>query len=266
MNSVSIMAIGAVADTVWAFDLRLRRVTLIAPGPRFVRTFDLPRVPELKPVSEAGPGLILLGLQVDRSFVAAFLDPNLRLMYSNSDGSTRKILDPPMETSGHFVSQAKGRNANIFDVKAEFAVMPDGQAIAITRPLELSEKTSTVAVTVLSPTGDTAFSRVLEFPPSPIPKSVIDSAVKSRTAGLTGLETAAFERAAYIPVSLPPVRAGVFGRGGTLWLLLTTASDSQRYLVLDQFGKEVGIARFPRGTTVRAVDVRCRVDSTERRV
>ncbi len=249
------MAIGVVADTVWAFDLRLRRVTLIAPGSRYVRSFEMPRIPELKPISEAGAGLIMLGLQTDKSFVAAFMDPDLRLVYSNQDGSTRKILDPPMETSGHFVSQARGRNGNVFDVKAEFVVAPDGKTIGITRPLELSEKTSTVSLTVQSAMGDTVFSRVLEFPPLPIPKSVIDSVVRSRTVGLNRIEMAAFERSAYIPVSLPPVKAGVFGPGGTLWLRQTTASDSQAYMVLDKLGKQIGVVTFPRATIVHAVDV-----------
>lgn len=115
-------------------------------------------------------------------------------------------------------------------------------------------------VTRVGVSGDTVFSRAFTYTPLPIPDSEVDSIANAFVESVVESFGASVRRAAeeqtrarlYRPAHRPPVQAAHVGADGSIWLKLSSISDSSStWLVLHEDGNPVGTVHLPSGLQIR---------------
>ena len=217
--------VGWVADTLWVFDFRLNRVTLISPELSVGRTFGTPtsarlrdedvrRIPEF---ARARPEALYL----DGSTLSRLSGPTgdgsedfpegmTTLGLVSREGTLQEIVARipagPSSFTWRSGDMAAGAQAP-FPMNPIFSVSPDGTRTVVVETSVAGPDLATVHVVALSPTSDTIFARDYSIPTPSIPSHVADSAVEAFAKAMEqGIPAAAraFRNQAWVPPNLPP--------------------------------------------------------------
>jgi hypothetical protein len=139
------------------------------------------------------------------------------------------------------------------------ALMRDGSGVVVVdRGVATRGRDATFGVTLVSPAGDTVFSRAFAYEPRPVPDEVVrrtaEGLAPARRNGPDAAAIAASLRANdLIPRTLPPVTALTVGQDGSIWLRREeVAGDSVLWNVLDRTGALRGALRLPARDSVVA--------------
>jgi hypothetical protein len=255
-----IFTMGVLGDTVWVGDNRLRRATLIGPNRKLVRTLNIPAVltgaklAERPEVADAPAMIPLIGLQRD-TFVGVWLTQEELLIRATLAGKLVNTLPVLEEANAHWVRMPNGGRADgdLFDFTRRFDVSANARLIAIARPVT-THSSAASTVTVLRPSGDTVFVRLIEFEGTRIPQSVVDQAIARRVRDGGAELMAAYRRDAYVPPFFLPITDVLLTDHDYVWLRLQPRNNRQEYLVLNPSGGVFGRASFPLRTTAGAAE------------
>jgi hypothetical protein len=139
------------------------------------------------------------------------------------------------------------------------ALMRDGSGVVVVdRPVATRKRDATFGVTLVSPAGDTVFSRTFAYEPRPVPDEVVRRTAEGLApARRNGPDPAAIEASLrandLVPSTLPPVTGLTVGQDGSIWLRREeVAGDSMLWNVLDRTGALRGALRLPARDSVAA--------------
>lgn len=271
---------GWLSDTLWVYDGSQHRITYVSPELKHIRTEIL--APQLNEGATArgssDSGSVYL-------FVPAALPGNGRLVgpamiavrQSASSGATRSVMisttadgsgrkelatipTPEKATLVYRPGDGSAVTRGVpfgFYAQPEYAV--DGSRVAwlTTEP---GDRGGQYTVTVIASGGDTVLSRAYPYVGTPIPKSVMDSAIGSiampsggRAMPPKAAATLQHMARAAAPRFYPPVSGIVVGLDNTTWIQLRPTKDGTESLVLDVKGNVVArVLVPPRSNLVQA--------------
>lgn len=284
-----LVRIGWRADTLWADDFGLRRMTYFSRDGELQRTASynytphpLPRdratlPPEFRGVLVRAvyEGDVILGVLTGAAVAQAppGYDPETSpVARVQPDGAIEEVVlrsEPRVSVSG--VSRRTDGNlhhwwhAVPFHAQPEFEVAPDGGRLVTVSTAVSGEHAGTYGVLAIDPLGDTVFHRRYPFALERIPARVVDSVltdVPARRAQM-GLGSGAFtagtravvgEMRRRMPPVYAPVSRIVVAADYGIWIVLR-AEDEHRWLVrLDGQGNVQGRLAVPRGSVIYAAD------------
>ncbi|HUP19341.1 MAG TPA: hypothetical protein VM778_05235 [Gemmatimonadota bacterium] len=258
--------IGWRGDSVWAWDVRQRRVNLYDPArPDAPATVTIP--PPLTIPSRSGGGntehrgLVtiraalddggLIGRVFERMETGGVTTRYLRI---DRSGQVERVIaeyaEPPTDVMIRSPSSAVAVGLP-FVAKPLSAPSPDGARLVVVTPHVQGPQAETFHVLAVSAEGDTLFSRSYPFEGVPIPPSVADSIIGERVASARRLDpalAAEYQKVVQVPPFFPPFVDILVDRDDVLWLRTVDRS----YLAFDADGHPLGRLARPRGTILAA--------------
>ncbi len=259
-----------VGDTLFMWDLRLRRMNYFALTGTILRTRQGP--PALSPTRLTHGG-------ADRTFMlftayASYPDGSVlgeaslvdrtdtpipvageRVMLTLSDdGSTRVIGRPPSHWDERWmITVGRLRNYVPFTLLPQTAIAANGSRFAFMTTDQSRRDSAFYTVSVFRPNGDTIFVRTYAAPGVPVARTAIDSAAGALGERVRGggevpasfgarFESLAKQRA---PAVHAPVERFTLGLDGTIWIDLRPTAEGQVTLVLDERGDSLGSVLVP---------------------
>jgi len=273
----TVYTLGWVADTLWAFDSRQQRISLISPERAFVRHVPVP--PRIVPLPDdatnpsyafaVAHGLITDGtlIVVVEGFTAG-RSPMTRDLASVArvagDGTMLRQLHT-ISTVGLRVVTAQASMTMPFANIPWPAVSPDGRRSAVAIASLEGEDAGTFLLTVVEADGDTVLNRRYPYPSVPLPDAVFDSAM-ARYEGMglsSGLVTALHQQVRRWPV-YPPLTGLTIGSDGTAFVHMRADEGAEQpVLVIGADGNVTGYLSLPQRSRV-AVGERDRIWVIER--
>jgi hypothetical protein len=257
----SMSNVGWKGDTLWVFDARQSRVSLVSPDFQFIRTELIQRsVSAAEGIDVSFPASAIAsprGIYEDGSFLSVVEFP--------TDGATQ----PPY--SDH-VLMGRTRNGQLesihlwvplggfrivtpvvemgvpFPNQPQLEASPDGSVAVLAMALLELRGEEHIQVTTVNAAGDTLFQRAYSIVGRPIEREVRDSTLSRWTemARSQGPEIhAAFREHVRIPEVYPPLTGMVVGRDLSIWLELSTDAGERRYFVTDGEGEALGQVVLP---------------------
>ena len=251
------------ADTLAVSDQPSRRLTLISPDRKLIRT-----VPWLSAVSmpsrsasEAPRFLVSAprvrytdgGQLVTVSLATGSPAPawpggekeGVPLLRVDSAGAFQRLIGwSPRRQCNSYWDSGSGMGSGTmpipFCAQTMEEVTPDGAQLII---VSAEASTPSYRVVALRENGDTVFNRSYRYQPSSIPQRSRDSARALRARGSQSQRDAA--AAMPIPESYPPLARVVPGRDYTTWLELYGQGGTRTWQVLDTRGAVIGTAVLP---------------------
>lgn len=138
------------------------------------------------------------------------------------------------------------------------SLTPDDELLVLDRRVYQGEERVTFRLTMIAMTGDTLFSKELEYAPEPLPREKIDSAAHAQAEGMfeflgrrdpemsiASLE-ADLREATYSPDYLPAVREMVVADDGSIWLQrFSPSEDGIVWWVLGKDGEPLATVVTP---------------------
>lgn len=259
------------SDTFWLTDPTTRRVTLISPERKLVRSIAWPRAVRFGADSVAlDPGLVPRAIYADGSIVAPlYLRPGVPrpAWYATNEQRRPYIVARPngalvrvVGWSSESVSRAcivevslagggSAARAIPFCAMAQSGVVSDGSRFVTVTP----EPGNGIVVVAATSAGDTVLSRRHRFPVYPIAKSVLDSTRRAMRdgPGLRFASTASREKVAEamsrvrLPETYPAFDRMLLGEDGSVWLEQWAADGTRVWLVIDRDGAILGRVQLP---------------------
>jgi hypothetical protein len=259
-----LVAIGLLADTLYAADLTSRRVAFFSLEGDLLGTVTI-RPPVEPPFSAFGADMMYadgsvmapVGVPVGMPGLDVSRVPWLRV---NRQG---EILDTLATSSyeGRWTS-TEGSNGDpviinqTFDDEALIAVARDGTRVArVERPAASAAAASSFRVTVTDPfSDDTVFSRTYDYLPVRMDQAIADSAiaqsarVRLRFFASAAAAEAAVREAMTVPEYFLPASRAEYSETGELWLKREDLPDAdQTWWVIDDRGDIVARVTLPVG-------------------
>jgi len=256
-----VYTIGLLADTLYAIDLGLRRISYFSLEGELLRSTQVSPPPISPPFLPSMPFAVFPGgsMAVGTAFPASISADDLRRVPQLRIDRTGQILDTvtwiSYERTGRR-AMYEGRPLGVGSPLSDdaFALFsPDGSQIAtVDRTVAAGSGTASFGITMANGSGDTIYARRYEYTPIPIDGAVIDSTVAERARILVGAfdeprAAAGFVRGTmFLPVYYPPVSTISFSASGNLWVRREgIPGRSQSWTVLDQTGEPIAEARLP---------------------
>jgi len=253
-------------DTVWVFDNRLARVTLLTPQLTVARTVPFSFVLTL------ANGETINGNSTNVNGSAQTIFPSLVGM--NADGTysfepsfSQSVTFPenwnrPPRTSNAYVRAnpigAVTRllawtppsppcdNLPSLCPRIVKAISPNGSRIAIAEPTVEGTDSGTFRLTLISQRGDTVFSRRVPYDGLLVSQAYVDSSLRVISArnGTPPKKPAV--------TVMPPLAAAFVADDGTTWLAEATNGDQRVWLQVDNNGQLTAKVTLPAAAVIRA--------------
>jgi len=256
------VAMGFRGDTLWVWDIRMRRVSYFGLDGSFLR--DVPYQPRTPEDADAGIPLPE-GLLADGSFfgsrplwardIASGAVTHEYFMRLRSDGTVIDTIARRPVGGGTMVLSKGGREnytGRPFADSPLFAMSPARmEVLFVDRTIRADD--FTILVTKLAVGGDTLWSRRYAYEPVLLDAAMVDSAVLanaarvSRSGFMTVREAeAAIREQLDVPPHMPAVGTARLGHDGSVWLALRELDPLvSRWLVLRSDGDVLGEVSLP---------------------
>jgi hypothetical protein len=268
-------AFGMIGDTLWANDIRNRRITLFTRAGELITSFTTTPIP-----IETIPGLSVMvtasGLAKDGTLTSSWMVAMMR------DPPTDTIMIPivRMDTTGaildtvRHVPWAFPQRGTIMAGTREIPLPstpsagpldyagPDGSMFALERPLAGNAQEGVFTVTRIDPAGDTVYRLPYRYRPRVYDDTVVSGIIRPHAATYaerTGTDADVLEaqlrQALVLPLFQPGIAALKAGQDGSLWL--RTADDGAplaHWIVLNPDGSARGVVDLPRRATLHWID------------
>lgn len=269
---------GWIGDTLWQYDVSLRRVSFVSPSASLLRSDVL--ASNLSAITTTRGGSIAAGsinlfvptaVAGKRYLGTAIIatgrgaDPEnssaLRIMsvpMGDSAGTGTRTLIALGPPTAHTRVDYRADNGNSYSNLIPFtfppAVVfaPDGSRFAnITT--EVGEKSGTFTVVMFSSQGDTIFRRAYPFVGTPIPPSVADSALNAIGVSSDGKpffppDVSVRLREAIrpkMPKVYSPVSSMILGLDGTAWVSGRVTPSGRAVIAIDARGNQIFTLDLP---------------------
>jgi hypothetical protein len=272
-----IRTIGILGDSVWTGDIGLRRLTIVAPDRRTMRSVRLATTISTPGSTVPVSAGFLLGAYSDGTVLYApqllprsgplppWAHDSLRdrrpVIRATPDGQFVRVVawTPALVDCGRSFPNGRGGSGNAiipFCAPYVHAVAPDGDRFAFVSEQVANNTAGSYRVTVMSSAGDTVFARTYTHRAVAIPRAKTDSAIaRSLEPFADRPEFVVAYRNLEVLTHFPPVRSILVGRDRTIWLELWTAAAERSWLVLDARGSQMATLRLPATITVVAADM-----------
>ena len=264
-----VYTIGFVADTLYAIDLGLRRVSYFSVEGEHLRSAQVSAPPVSPPFFPSMPFAVFAdgSMAIGTAFPAGVPPEALRRVPQLRIDASGTVLDTVTWIGYERTARRanhEGRPLGVGSPLSDdaFAVFSgDGTRLAtLDRAIAAGPGTASFGVTMSDGNGDTIYSRRYEYVPVPVDAALIDSIVGERANILAGAfedprEAPGFVRSAmFLPVYHPPVSAAQFSDLGEFWVQREAiAGQDQRWMVLDEGGEPVAQATLPEGLQVMVI-------------
>lgn len=248
--------LGWYSDTLWVWDRRQKRATLIDPNRQLLRVVGMPARLHTADTDLARSFGLNLAAIYDEQRMLAIAEPMAftALLHMRWDGSILKdVLRPTTAADLHLITVGSTiMTGDPFGTAPLWDVSPDGARIVVVRNKLEDAAAPTISLTVASPSGDTLTDREYPFVGRALTREVIDTVLASALPNAQPDLIAAMHDKAYVPPVAPPVRDVIAGGDGTIWLGLRQRSGVPReYVLLDARGEPIGTVQLPSNTTVK---------------
>ncbi len=272
-RSVSSYA-GWLGDSLWVFDDRAHRITVIPASLRAPRTAEpniggspsvtTPRIVfgAVRAITRAGD-LIIGGLPFGDSTAqlpAWSRDLKTAFVRAKSTGVHDRFLAGVAGVPGRTVSLGKGSAVVPFVGELFAEVAYDGSRVVIVGAAVEGRNAGTFGITTIGGAGDTIFSRRYPFTPEPIPRNVAQEAIEKTVQQLNSLKAfqgyaAQYRAQVRVPPAYPPLASLHVGRDGSICVGMRTSTVTRQYLVFDLRGEPVGQFLLPAKARIGETDL-----------
>lgn len=265
---------GWLGDTLWLSDPATRRVTLISPDRKLVRTVPWVTAITFDSALTAPPqffwvlprALYADGTQLADAMLAQDSppvpwpgptregSPRVRI---TAEGRFQRVVQW-MPERGCAVSFSMS-GGGFGTATIPFCAVPlnditsDGRRVALATTEDVGDRTGYYRVVVLGDRGDTLFNRRYEFRPVAIPRRVADSVIAQRTGGRAPPEFATAYRSMKLPATFPPLERVLLGRDETTWIEHYTSTGNRTWSMLNRRGEPIGWLVIPRNIRLHEV-------------
>lgn len=257
-------SIGWLADSLWASDVQLRRLTVFAPDCEYART--------VRVVSGNGGGddvssfLAPFALYADHTILGVAFADQGRVLLVRVDPDTRHqrtFFVLQTFADAHVLAEPY-LELDVITPMPIFAVSPSGRFATVvrvthdespSRPVESDARRTKprLVIAIVNEDGDTVVKRTVEVPGVTISRSVADSLIEAKASRLEPERARLFRRHAYVPPFWPPAKSVVISDDGSAWIQLRDPTGQAIYLVVDGRGDIAGTVTLPPNTVVAAV-------------
>jgi hypothetical protein len=268
----SFVRAGSIGDTLWIFDGRNDRFTLIDekldvvathPGIGIARADSLadatiPSFGLIIPVTRFADGSVIARPGVALSRPPGYDESMRYLALVRRDGFMTEVIASFRATPGFFFRGDRGMNAGAdfpFSAQPAYAVSPSGTWVAVVMPPVGSGAPAELEVSWWNRSeGET--KRAVPFTAVRLPRRVAFDALERTARGMPPAAAKAFRKEARKEALLtkiyPPVRSAVISDDGTLWIRLRSGPQSWHYRVVEASGA-TSVVEFPDGDEVKVV-------------
>jgi hypothetical protein len=261
----SLSKIGRLLDTIWVVDSRAGRISFFDSLGRLVRDARLPlsaRPPRELAATEPSFGFVgPIAAYSDGSFLAVLAlrmpaAEGNQMYYAHLDGegTILHMVATSTSTRGFFVKTNGGSAGGMlpFQHRTFVSISAGGSYLAVVTPQIVGERGS-IAVHVLSATGDTLFARSVPASAVKIPSDSLEQATHRGSLSFPpNLRDDYFEQAKKKSLGVFPfVEGAVVTDDGRVWLRLRAEGGGRPHLLLDASGETLGKIELP--TTVRVI-------------
>lgn len=273
------MTMGQVGDTLWVFDLPTYKFLQFSRGGEFLGSFAVPFTmrENLDDVTRPRAAGLLTDGTVHGAPPAWAQDV--------ADGSTTHRFPVLLTRDGEVTDSLPpvpiGRDMwAVVDPneprRASYAKQPfaDGPlwsyvpgertVVWVDRETPETREDAHFRLTKLSFSGDTVFSRKVGFDPIPVTEVELDSLLTERALSLAegttfdlteGRAREWADRTLYRPAYRSPAQELVVGRDGSIWVRMTSRTDSSSWLVFDRSGEPGGRITLPTSFELMEADL-----------
>ena len=261
--------VGFIADTLYAIDFGLRRISYFTREGDLVRTYQVPPPPVDAPLRPAMPfaifadGSMAIGHAWSSNISMDDLErvPQLRLTSGSQASDTVAWLSYERTARRAPYGQQSIVVGSPLSDDAFVIFAPDGsRLVTVDRRLPSDSGTSTFGLTVSDGWGDTIYSRRYEYEPVEVDQAVIDRTVELGAQRVSGAFASAADAVSFVrstmflPTHHPPVTTALFAQDGTLWIQRESiAGEPQRWMVLDQDGEPIAETTLPEAVRVMTI-------------
>ena len=245
--------IGWRADSLWIYDVRLGRVTVLAPSRELARTIRVrgdvrPRPEDVGRIPRAGFSLVV-GLRPNDTFIRHALPFREDIpedfggdnffAISDSAGTVLQVL-ARLSTEGRYVVASGSSTSVPFANVPVHAVSSDGGSIGIAH-VDLDEPEPMLTVHLVGAEGATLFKRRFPVETVPLTGGARDSVFNAVATRLNNQELVDAVSARLDATEVfPPLRQMIVGRDGTVWIALAERDGTRPHLVLAADGEPLG--------------------------
>lgn len=266
-------AFGIIGDTLWANDIRNRRITLFTRDGRHLTSFTTMPIP-----IETIPGISVM-LTASRLARDGTLTSSWMVAIRPGPAPpTDTIMIPVvrMDTTGAIMDTIRQmpwafpQRGTIMAGSREIPLPatpsagpldyagPDGSMFAVARPLAGNGQEGMFTATRIGPAGDTVYSLRYRYRPRVYDDAVVNGIIRPHAATYaerTGTDPDVLESQLRDALVLPPFQPGIAalrgGEDGSLWL--RTADDGAslaHWIILNPDGSARGVVDLPRRATL----------------
>jgi hypothetical protein len=251
-------------DSLWVYDGRQERISLVTPEHQVARTIssvpgaasprqeDAGRIPEfpfayLRGITPDGSFLVSMGFAVNQPLPDQYVGRSV-IGRIDQERVVQGIVAVLPRPEGGYVTTPEGASATVpFGNSPQMAFSPNGSMVAFAKAFIDGPNAGQFQMTAFSEAGDTIFARTYGLTLDPIPATVSDS---TRAALISSLERvdaslAAAVRDAFIPSYYPPLDGLVIGMDGTLWVQKRPSTEGVRILAAEPDGGIIGELILP---------------------
>lgn len=270
-------AFGIIGDTLWANDIRNRRITLFTLDGELITSFTTTPIP-----IETIPGMNVMltanGVARDGTLTSGWMVA----LRPDSEAPTDTVMIPVvrMDTTGAILDTIRHmpwafpQRGTIMAGNREIPLPftpsagplehagPDGSIFAVQRPFAGNAQEGVFTVTRIDPAGDTVYHLPFRYRPGVYDDTVVSGIIRPHAAMYaerTGTDVGVLEAQLRQALVLPPFQPGIAalesGQDGSLWL--RTADDGgalAHWIILNPDGSARGVVDLPRRATLHWVD------------
>lgn len=266
---------GWLADSFWVSDFSTRRFTIVAPDRTFARTvpwiarLEFPGLPAhetprttsvtARAIVRRDQQVLQVTLPDDGTWPRGKKSGTVTVL-AGATGAVERVLAwrPEVDCVFSRPITVSGRSG-VMSMIVPFCPSPlddiaaDGSRYVATEVLPARGRQGQFSVSARGMSGDSLWSRVLDYNVEPVPGAVLDSVITLR-AGRGGPPVAAALREK-TPTVFPPLLRVLAGRDQSTWLERNSVSGPRSWLVFDAQGREAGTASVPRNVRILAASL-----------
>ena len=244
-------SMGVFADTLWAIDGDLQRITLFRADGSVIETIPFTTSASLHadgrryfpyPKVLTRDGAVLGFGGWFGNDVASGVTTSEPLLRMSRSGETRDTLGWVPLGNDHLIlrtdRRAMYRTQPFTDAPIKEYGATAGRIYIVEQADPADPAAATVRVTSVRATGDTAWSAAVPYLPAPLSRSRVDSVRTSLLNGLGAIfPREVIERALYVPAYRAPITAALASEDGALWLRWDDQTRPGTYSVIGPDGR-----------------------------
>jgi len=274
----SISWAGWVGDSLWTYDVALRRISLFGPTYAFTRSFTYPTSITDRPgstgVDQRGlwhspqalysDGSMQIGMVFSRGAPMGGWASDLTVrdrvyLRVGSDGVIRNrvLVVPPSSCRKSFGTTTKPVALTVAFCVDQLFAPEAGSVVRMLVAVELDTGAGgSFTISIVEGDGSIRFRRVHKYSSRPIPKMAMDSARRAQAKSLARNAAARkLEPSLAYPSHFSPFVKAILGRDGSVWLEEWPVGPGHTWQIFDAKGALVSRVKLPEAIAVQVAEI-----------